>query len=126
GRAIVFNLNDQGLHFADPLPEKAIRYAAEEATLKRRKEYSADLYTTVTRLPTPSMALIDDIPYPAYADIFCQTAFIDDAELDAVNAVLVEILDNAKEISFYNNDGTALHLSVEGFDTVNSRAGRNV
>jgi aminopeptidase len=104
--------------------EKNKLYNATVAGMRRTR--TRDPFFTVTVLPVPEDAEIDQIPYPAYVDLFLRMCNVDWKEVDKAHRVLIEKLDKGSILHFTNNDGTDLMMDVTGMTFANSLVAKNV
>jgi aminopeptidase len=91
-----------------------------------KKTSGVDNFYTLTRVPTPADAQIDNMEYKDYLQLFFELC---DQPWEAVTEAqekLIEKFDKAKEVRLVNDDGTDLTLSIEGFTFANSVVKKNI
>lgn len=94
--------------------------------LSVRDKRDRNPFFTITVLPTPEDAAMDQIPYKDYVDLFFRMCDVDWQAVGRAHEVLIEKLDAGKELHFTNSDGTDLRMNIEGFTFANSLVAKNV
>lgn len=87
---------------------------------------SGKIKSTLTMIPTEMDAEIDGLDYQKYLDDYFTMCTLDWDKIAAVQALLIERLDTAKEIRVTNDDGTDITFDIDGFTFANSTVMRNI
>ncbi len=111
--------------FPDP-PAAATVQQAFNAAINNMAGLSRSRFYTVTVLPTPSDAALDQISYPDYIDLFFRMCDVDWTAVSVAHHVLIAQLDIAKHLRFTNHDGTDVSMNIDGFTFCNSLVAKNV
>ena len=104
--------------------EKNKIYNETISGFKREREINP--FFTITVLPTPEDAALDNIPYTDYIDLFFRMCNVDWQQVDQAHRVLIAQLNQAKTLRFTNKDGTDLSMNIDGFTFANSLIAKNV
>lgn len=104
--------------------EKNRLYNATIGGMRRVRERSP--FFTITVLPVPEDAEIDQIPYPTYVDLFLRMCDVDWKAVDVAHRVLIAKLNKGSILHFTNNDGTDLTMEITGMSFANSLVAKNV
>lgn len=99
---------------------------AYNTTVNGEYQRSRDKFYTLTVLPTPQDAELDQIPYPDYIDLFFRMCNVDWTKVDVAHQILIEKLNAASHVRITNDDGTDLSMSIKGFTFCNSLVAKNV
>ena len=124
-RSINLRIEQTQQAFPDgPVPEEI--QSVYNSAVNKSRAMVRDRFYTLTCLPTPKDAELDQIPYADYIDLYFAMCDVDWAAVDAAHRVLIEQLDAAAELRFTNNDGTDVTMDVTGFTFCNSLVAKNV
>lgn len=126
-KIISIGANLEGADTVTPLedPEKRkLLNAYGDALGKKTK--SVDNFFTLTRVPTPRDAEIDNMDYKEYLQLFFELCDQPWEEVSKAQLKLIEKFDQGKEVRLVNDDGTDLTLSIEGFTFANSVVKKNI
>lgn len=93
-------------------------------TIARKK--TRDRFYTLSVLPTPKDAELDQIPYDDYIDLFFRMIAVDWLRVNDAHQVLIAQLNAGSHLRFTNNDGTDVSMDVTGFTFCNSLVAKNV
>ncbi len=97
-----------------------------EIALSMRRQREHNPFFTITVLPTPEDAVLDNLSYDAYVDLFFRMCDVDWKAIDQAHQVLIGQLNLAKQLRFTNDDGTDLSMNIDGFTFCNSLVAKNV
>lgn len=87
---------------------------------------NGELFYTLTILPTPADAELDQMPYGDYLKLFFQSCDQPWKEIEQAQTLLIDKLNSAKILKFVNSDGTDLEMDIEGFTFANSVVAKNI
>jgi aminopeptidase len=104
--------------------EKAKLYNDIVTDARRHRETNP--FFTITVLPVPEDAVLDQITYEEYLELFFRMCDVDWDKIDKAHHILIERLNRANILRFTNNDGTDLTMDVTGFTFANSLVSKNV
>lgn len=109
---------------SESFKEKNRLYNETVSGLRRKREQNP--FFTITVLPTPQDAVMDNLSYAEYVDLFFRMCDVDWKEVDKAHRVLIDHLNNGKHLRFTNSDGTDLEMDITGFTFANSLVAKNV
>lgn len=90
------------------------------------KKRTGEVQWVLTRVPSPEDEKIDNIPYKEYTQLFFEMCDQPWKHIDKAQRLLIDELNQAKDIRFTNSDGTDISMDIEGFTFANSLIWRNV
>lgn len=91
-----------------------------------KKSGSIDNFYTLTKVPTPHDAQVDDMEYEQYLCLFFELCDQPWEEVSKAQVKLIEKFDAAKEVRMTNEDGTDLTIGIDGFTFANSVTKKNI
>ena len=112
-----------------PYPDTPVEMDIQQAYNKAVGAYTEMLRTkfyTVTTLPTPKDAELDQLPYADYIDLFFRMCDVDWAQVDMAHQALIEQLNAGSILGMTNSDGTDVSMNIAGFTFCNSLVAKNV
>lgn len=95
-------------------------------TLAQRRRDRGEMFYTLTTVPTPDDAVLDNIPYDSYVDLFFNMCAVDWDRVNDAHKILIEKLNAGSQLHITNSDGTDLRMDIGGFTFANSRVAKNV
>lgn len=104
-------------------PAKSKKHADLVVNQRRR---SGELFYTLTMLPTPEDAKIDQMDYRHYLEKFFGMCDVDYTKIAKAHDVLLEKLDKGSHLRFTNNDGTDIEMDIGGFTFASSLVAKNI
>ena len=125
-RRIGMRAHHTSLPYANPDNFKEKNKLYNDTVSSMRRERGRDPFFTITVLPTPEDAVLDNIPYQSYVDLFFRMCAVDWHAVDQAHRVLIAQLNEGKELHFTNSDGTDLRMHIDGFTFCNSLVAKNV
>lgn len=126
GRAINVRIEQTQQPFPDAATPAADVMTVYNDLLRPVSALSRVKFYTLTILPTPRDAELDQLPYADYVDLFFRMCAVDWSAVNDAHRVLIDQLNNAKHLRFTNNDGTDLAMDITGFTFCNSLVFKNV
>ena len=111
--------------FPDPPVNQTIQQAYNKAVSAYNEELRTKFYT-VTVLPTPKDAELDQLDYTDYVDLFFRMCDLDWPQIGIAQQHLIEQLNASSILRMTNNDGTDVSMDITGFTFCNSLVAKNV
>lgn len=105
--------------------EKRATFVEMNSRFSRRLK-DGDMHYTLTIIPTEEDARLDGMDYEEYMNLFLEACDMPNDEIDVAHRILINRLNTGKHLSFDSDDGTHLHMSIEGMTFANSIALKNI
>lgn len=123
GRLITLVANNTSKPLPKSRSSKSVRKAFRKSLDTRG---DAEKFYTLTYLPTPEDAKLDNIPYDDYVDLFMRMCTADWDAVSKAHEALIETFNAGKELWITNNDGTDVRMNIDGFTFANSLVAKNI
>lgn len=91
-----------------------------------QRAMTGDLFYTLTVVPTPADAQLDEMPYPEYLDLYYESCDQPWGKIAIAQGKLIEKFNEADEVRIRNNDGTDVSFKITGQTFANSVVAKNV
>jgi len=87
---------------------------------------TGELHYTLTRIPTPFDADLDEMPYEDYLSLFFELCDQPWKHIQLAQQKLIEKFDQAKSLHITNSDGTDMMMDITGQTFANSVIAKNI